>query len=57
MILCPKCNRTMRFNMEYSNGYPYVYYDCVCGYSTKNDYHYYTDNKTTMTKSSASNHT
>lgn len=44
MEKCPKCGRYMYFHMEYSNGYPFIYYTCCCGYSTRNEYSrgYYT---------------
>lgn len=49
------CGRYMVFKMTYSCGQPYIYYDCECGYSTKEE-NYYFDDKTTITKSTMSDH-
>lgn len=36
MTQCPKCKRYMRMHLAYQYSLPYIWYDCECGYNTKN---------------------
>lgn len=49
MNQCPNCGKYMTFSLRYSAGYPFVEYNCSCGYSTNNEC-CTTDNKTYMHK-------
>lgn len=47
MDKCPKCGCYMQWKMSYVCGIPFMYYECVCGYNTKEEESKtYTDNKT-----------
>lgn len=56
IMMCPICKRQMTFNMTYSNGQPFVYYTCACGYNTLNQT-YKTASNTTMEEIMVSDHT
>ena len=33
---CPLCGKWLKFNIKYFCGYPYIFYNCDCGYDERN---------------------